>query len=372
MKKFTLLFSFLIFGSFYLHAQYASVNFDLEKNYFNEGQPLPAEKNLMFTGIIPEGVSRIEIDIFVGKKVDYTAIWKKAFVRGNTNNFNLAVNYKLRASDQYDFMVHFFQNMSFEQINKLKKHLTEQVTGYLAAGVERSGQAVELSDKASRLMQRSNEIMETGLVGYRRSDDAVFPGFSRAIAQQLEAYDKVEMDSLAYEQVRGALFEKVKVEIDQYVSGEWSKLLFSRYIDDYETEQKRRSLSINAGYGGIHLSGELDDFNYANAPYIGLLLPISSSVRAPRFFQNTSLNLGVLLSDIGEVENNTYSGFIIDQPLFAGLNFKLFQFIGLDAGATILEQRKIGTISEGKDQNVLIRPYVGLSARFDIAIGLGK
>ncbi len=374
MKNNTLLFILLLaLGQVsIIKAQYATVNFDLEKNYFNEGQPLPAEKNLMFTGIIPEGVSRIEIDIFAGKKVDYTAIWKKAFASDNTNNFNLAVNYKLRASDQYDFRVGFFQNMSFEQTNDLREQLTEQVAGYLVAGVKRSGQAVELAERTTKMMQRANEMMETGLVGYRRSDDAGFPGFSNAVSQQLQAYDKVKMDSLSFERVGGSLYEKVKVEIDQYIKGDWSKLLFSRFIDDYETEQKRRSLSINVGYGGVHLSGDLDEFNYSDGPYIGLLLPISSSIRAPKFFQNTSLNLGVYLSKIGEVDNNAYSGFVIDQPLFAGLNFKLFQFIGLDAGATLLEQRRIGGGLDGDNQNILVRPYVGLSARFDISIGLGK
>jgi hypothetical protein len=70
MKNFTLLLWLLTIISTAngLKAQYATVNFDLEKNYFNEGQPLPAGKNLMFTGIIPEGVSRIEIDIYAGKK----------------------------------------------------------------------------------------------------------------------------------------------------------------------------------------------------------------------------------------------------------------------------------------------------------------
>jgi hypothetical protein len=375
MKYFTLFLWLLIILSAAnnLKAQYATVNFDLEKNYFNEGQPLPAGKNLMFTGIIPEGVSRIEIDIFAGKKVDYTAVWKKAFVRENTNNFNLAVNYKLRASDQYDFRVRFFQNMSYEQVNELKRHLTEQVTGYLVAGVQRSGRSVKLSDKPKKMLDLADDIIETGLEGYRRSDDALFPGFSKAIGQQLASYDEQQgMDSLSFSQVRSALLEKVEVEIDQYISGDWSKLLFSRFIDDYETEQKRRSLSLNVGYGGIHLSGDLDDFNYADAPYAGLLLPLSSSIRAPQFFQNTSLNIGVYITEIGEMNGRSYSGFIINQPLFAGLNIKLFQFIGLDAGMTLLEETRSINGADGGDQNLLIRPYIGLSARFDIAIGLGK
>jgi len=355
------------------NAQYATVNFDLEKNYFNEGQPLPAEKNLMFTGIIPEGVSRIEIDIFAGKKVDYTAVWKKAFARENTNNFNLAVNYKLRPSDQYDFRVRFFQNMSYEQLNDLRDQLINQVAGYLMASVQQSGRNIQLLDREKKLIRRANEIVYSDLVGYRRSDDADFPGFSEAILQKLTGLDGSKVDtSFQMEQLKEELYEQVEVEVEQFVAGEWTKLLFSRFIDDYETEKKQRSLSLNVGYGGIYLNGDFDDFTYGDAPFVGLLLPISSSVRAPKFFQNTSLNLGVFLSDFENVDGKNYSGFVIDQPLFAGLNFKLFQFLGLNAGMTLLEETDTAIPDDQDNENILFRPYVGLSAKFDIAIGLGK
>lgn len=375
MKRAIPLFFTLILFFFYtiLNAQYATVNFDLEKNYFNEGQPLPAEKNLMFTGIIPEGVSRIEIDIFAGKKVDYTAIWKKAFARENTNNFNLAVNYKLRPSDQYDFRVRFFQNMSYEQLNDLRDQLINQVAAYLVASVQQSGRNIQLLDREKKVIRRANEIVYNDLVGYRRSDDADFPGFSKAILQKLTGLDVSKVDtSFQIEALKEELYEQVEVEVEQFVAGEWTKLLFSRFIDDYETEKKQRSLSLNVGYGGIYLNGDFDDFSYGDAPFVGLLLPISSSVRAPKFFQNTSLNLGVFLSDFENVDGKNYSGFIIDQPLFAGLNFKLFQFLGLNAGMTLMEETDTAIPDDQDNENILFRPYVGLSAKFDIAIGLGK
>ncbi len=375
MKKCTTLLLFTVFSllTTILPGQYASVNFDLEKNYFNEGQPLPAGKNLMFTGVIPQDVSRIEIDIFSGKKVDYTAVWKKAFASENTSNFNLAVNYKLRASDQYDFQVRFFQNMSYEQINELRDQLTQQVAQYLWAAVRQSSSGLQLMDREKRILRKADEIAFSSLNGYRRSDDAAFPGFSVAILQKLEALDGVKRDStLDMDQVEASLFKQVEVEVDQYIKGDWSKLLFSRFIDDYETERKQRSLSVNVGYGGVYLSGEFDDFTYGDAPYAGLLLPISSSIRAPKFFRNTSLNLGVFFSDFENIENKSYSGFIIDQPIFVGLNFKLFQFIGLDAGATLMQESDLDAAPMTDDRDFLIRPYIGLSARLDIAIGLGK
>ena len=48
-------------------AQYEVAAYSQEASYFNNGQPLPAETNLLITGQAPEGVNRIEVSIFKAK-----------------------------------------------------------------------------------------------------------------------------------------------------------------------------------------------------------------------------------------------------------------------------------------------------------------
>ena len=62
----------------HLFGQFTSVNYDLEKNYFNEGQALPSEKPLVFSGEVPAGVDLIAIRILPaknGKSSLYETSW---------------------------------------------------------------------------------------------------------------------------------------------------------------------------------------------------------------------------------------------------------------------------------------------------------
>ena len=68
MKKLTLALVVTLGVVCTAYSQYMTINYDLEKNYFNEGQPLPAEKTLMFTGLVPQGVDIIEISILRPKR----------------------------------------------------------------------------------------------------------------------------------------------------------------------------------------------------------------------------------------------------------------------------------------------------------------
>jgi len=48
------------------NAQYKTVVYDLEKNFFNEGQPLPFETHIMLNGQVPNNVDLIEVEVRKG------------------------------------------------------------------------------------------------------------------------------------------------------------------------------------------------------------------------------------------------------------------------------------------------------------------
>ncbi|MEM1218952.1 MAG: hypothetical protein AAGH79_08565 [Bacteroidota bacterium] len=95
--------SFLLcLSSLILWGQYATVNYDLHKNYFNDGQPIPADEYLMFTGELPPAVERVELSIFTeNRKASdeplYQASWQN-LQSSPPKNFQLPVNYGLKGS----------------------------------------------------------------------------------------------------------------------------------------------------------------------------------------------------------------------------------------------------------------------------------
>ncbi|MBK8472775.1 MAG: hypothetical protein IPL33_11770 [Sphingobacteriales bacterium] len=56
MKQIVVTALLLAMGSSLAFAQYKAVNFDYEKNYFNQGQALPAEDYFMVSGAVNSGI----------------------------------------------------------------------------------------------------------------------------------------------------------------------------------------------------------------------------------------------------------------------------------------------------------------------------
>jgi hypothetical protein len=107
---------FALFFSMDLMAQKPTVSFDYAKENFNENQPLPAEVYFTLTSPISKQVMAVGVDIYRGKDSKksnplYSGLWKRN--NGNlTEVFYLPVNYKLRGSDEYDFVLNYYRKVT--------------------------------------------------------------------------------------------------------------------------------------------------------------------------------------------------------------------------------------------------------------------
>lgn len=373
-----------------LPAQYAAINYDLAKNYFNEGQPLPAEKPLMMSGELPRDISRIEISILPAKAKDeddelYRAVWK-AIPNTGAERYNLAVNYPLRPSEQYDFAFTFFREMERSEKQELQDRLFTQVNALARSHSLNNGQLADNPKRPKKIVAELNDLMCALLENYRSADELGFAGFSEAVKQSLRTLQNLQpaagkdgnpskiADAQSVAEAYDKIGELLRDEIRQLMEKDWSMQQNARYVDNYQTEEKQTYFSINAGYGGVYLSGKLENISYGDSPYLGLSFPLGSSTLAPKFLRNTSLTLGAFLQNFEDVDGHEVTGFIVNRPLYLGLDFKLFQFIRFNAGAALLETNET-TVENGVEKNsntVFVRPFVGLSAKVDLSLGLGK
>lgn len=394
MKKLSLALIAIMGFACTVFSQYTTINYDLEKNYFNEGQVLPAEKPLMFTGLIPQGVDIIEISILPSKAKSekdrlYLASWKDYDNNTNTN-YSLAVNYALRASEKYDFRIAFYQQISPADREVLTKQIIEQVTAYLDTHINIKGNTISLVKKEKKMVADLEETIVQALDVYRNQYEDRDVKLSSTLTQRLANLEKIQFNklpkdstlqqqtatrNLAVAQKIDEIKTIVTSEIRELMSTTWSKLLISRYIDDYSTEQKKGFFSLSLGYGGVYINGKWDDFTYGASPYAGIAFPLSNSTIAPKFLRNSSVVLGAFLDNFKDDKGNVVTGMVVGRPFYAGLDYKLFEFVRFNAGAAFLE--KTETITSGTDAGqsttkAFIRPFIGLSARIDLSIGFGK
>ncbi len=393
MKNFTLILGFMLISIGTIWCQYATVKFDLEKNYFNEGQPLPVEKNLMFTGAIPQRVNIIEIGIYPSNASKerhelYDITWRSTG-QADKSNFSIAINYKLRPSQKYDFKVDYYRILDGSAQVKLTSRLIDLTQSYLVSTVSRNGNKVDIAKGGKRILRDLNGIVDEALKNYRTEHATDFEGFSETILQKLEQIEDYKLvknrsdlsdgekqakKEVTFEERLDELKEAISYEVKQLMDQQWSKLITSRYVDDYETEEKKGSFTLNFGYGAVYLGGNLNNLTYGSSPYAGVAFPFGNQALAPQFLRNSSLTLGVFFENFTSYDGNTVSGLLIDRPFYLGLDYKLFEFIRFNAGAAFLEEREEVPNGDGININrdVLIKPFIGLSARINLSVGFGK
>ena len=368
-------------------AQFTTVNYDYERNWFNEGQPLPSETSMVIKGAIPENTQLVEVMILNGKGKDvlYTTIWQKT----ENQNFSQIIPFKLRADNDYDVAFNFYQNLSDKKKEKLEADINSMINAYVNASLK-DKKAIKFVKSNKKMVKEMNEILTTMTSQYKTGQPNWQPAFSDLIEMKLDHLEKtnvkkqskgeskdVVIKTPSLTQIRTTMVDdlrlQIKKEIGQMLQGEVNVLSTTRYIDDYPTAKKANSIALNAGYGGVYLSGEWDDFTTGASPYVGLAFPLGNSILGSKFMSNTSVTMGVFLNNFEDENGNEVKGLIVNRPLYLGLDHKLFQFIRVNAGATFLEGMNISEdINIEPTKKVMIRPYLGLSARIDLSIGLGK
>ena len=378
--------TFLFFNQ--TEAQYATVTYDYELNRFGENEPLPAEQSILFNGAIPAGVDIVEIAVFSAKCKDSrdplaTSDWKRP--QGYTGTaFNVPLNYKLQASKEYDLLIGFFRTISNGERNEVYQQLTATLDAYLGQSFSVQKNSVKLSKSTRQVLSDMNDIVNAGLKNYRSRTFWDFDGFSDIVRQKLESIEKADLSkaSLLYdsgepeeqrrryrEQLLGELNQLVHSEVRFVLNNEMAVLTDRRYVDDYETEKRSTYFALNAGYGGVWLENDLDsEKSFGNSAYLGLGFPLSTSTIAPKFFRNASLTVGFFTKNFENKAGDKISGPIFNRPLYAGLDYKLFSFVRFNAGAAFLEEQP----ADGGDNSIFVRPFVGLSAKVNISLGLDK
>jgi hypothetical protein len=223
---------------------------------------------------------------------------------------------------------------------------------------------------AKRLQRDIEDFVHRALATYRSSEANFFEGFSSATKRTLDAlFDLAPAKGV--EQSINAASEQLTAEIDQVIQQLRTVRSEQRTVRDYPTEKVAGSLSVNVGYGGVYLDGEIDDLTYGEGVYLGLSLPLGSRTFSGRFLSNTSISVGAFLNNFENENGDVLTGPIFSRPYFVGLAYSLFRFVRLNAGAVALEQR-ISTGTGFDIGSVQVQPFVGISAELNLSISLGQ
>jgi hypothetical protein len=357
-------------------AQFARVEFDYANAYFNNGQPLPAEQRMIFTGTIDSSVKMVELAVFRAKaKQSKPPLFKGNWKRRSTNistSFRIPVNYKFTGSSEYDFRFTYFRTVTDQEKDNLRRELSQSIQAYVIQALDKGNRKVKLTLSTRSMIEDLNSLAREGLRYYRSLNGIEFNGFSDLTQQAIENLDKTKNE--AYPEAVRRVRSLINAEISQVFNSDLVVRSDERFVPQYETKRTRRPLALNVGYGGVLLELTEDNLSYDASPYVGFSLPLANPALAGRFWSNASVSLGVFTDNFTDLDGNVVTGPIFGRPYYLGVGYNLFRFIRINVGATAIE--RLGTSSAGGGNvrldvdAISLMPFVGISAELEVWAGI--
>ena len=359
-----------------LIAQRATVPYDFARNAFGDFEDLPSETNLLITGALPPRVELVEVAVFEEEIDDDTeeddVLYLGQYTASGTvgaREFAVPINFPLYPGEDYTFRISYFTTTDSATRADLYRQIRRTLESYLNLNYTVDDGAIELGQSPRRLRRELDQIAQQSMRRYRITSPLSFDGFSDVVLQQIRQLDGAPVEQGA--PLRN-LMQLLDGELRSMLNQDMVMLRTQRVVTDVQTEPKPGYFSIVAGYGAAYYDGDLDDLDYGDGAFVGLGFPFSVTKVAPRVLRNAEFSVGVFVDDF-EIDGRDFTGPIVNRPIFAGLDYKLFQFVRFNAGAVFLEEDDGNEdMFDNLDTRVRVRPFIGLSAKLNRTLSLDK
>lgn len=336
--------------------------------HFDNGRELPAEESFIVHAPVKQDIAMVKMQIS-NREFDRNILYENIWIRkdGETMQNAILPNYLvLRSGSNYNIRFLYFNKIQETERSQIREMLEATAHTYLQTNIQLRENRYNFQNSPTQIYNALNTILSEGMQNYEIRPGTAEPRFSGIVENMLRTLARYRIsDDEEDESPFDALFRQVSNEIKMFSNSYEFVIEDKVTIMNYPTERKTSALFVNAGYGGVYVSGNFSDLNYYSAPYVGIDLPLGNKVFAGNFWGNTSISAGVFLSKFENTSSRVVSGPIIDLPIFASLNYRTFRFLKLQAGATLMEEKNL----VNDTSSLLVRPFVGLSIDFNIGLG---
>lgn len=336
--------------------------------HFDNGRELPAEESFIVHAPVKQDIAMVKMQIS-NREFDRNILYENIWIRkdGETMQNAILPSYLvLRSGSNYNIRFLYFNKIQENERSQIREMLEATAQTYLQTNIQLRENRYNFQNSPTQIYNALNTILSEGMQNYEIRPGTAEPGFSGIVENMLRTLARYRIsDDEEDESPFDALFRQVSNEIKMFSNSYEFVIEDKVTIMNYPTERKTSALFVNAGYGGVYVSGNFSDLNYYSAPYVGIDLPLGNKVFAGNFWGNTSISAGVFLSKFENTSSRVVSGPIIDLPIFASLNYRTFRFLKLQAGVTLMEEKDL----LNDTSSLLVRPFLGLSIDFNIGLG---
>ncbi len=377
-----------------LFAQYEPAVFDYQHSYFNNGQVLKAESNLMISGTIHSDINRVEILLFDSENINkplYSNLWKRSY-ESNTNLFQIPFSYYLRGNQKYDFIIKYFVGVKPEEKEKLRQALYTVTDEYINQSCFVRRKRLYTRKPVKVIVNELNTMLEDGLNMYRTNYEGEFSTFSGLLldyinnitdkslntkeSESLILYKSDETGKIAaylgvYEERIERLKQFIHHEIDGLLAPELLVCTDTRLVKEYKTEKVRGEIAINAGFGAITLDNNYTRPALGASPFVGVSVPLANGAFGSRFLGNSAISVGVLTNTFKDRNENIVKGPVFNRPIYVSYGYKVLKFFRINAGTAVVQVMSPNANASGVN-TFSFRPFVGISAEINLSARMGN
>ncbi len=375
MKKIILVIT-LITLSISLFAQKQTVKLNSAKQIFDDGKELPSEEAFIVMVEISRQINFVTLEVFgssnTKKEPLYSTSWTKTFTDA-IPMASLTNNYKLRAGSDYTFVFQEYRNIGQAERDQVAKIINTSIDAIINNSVKiDSKNRYQLLKSPGDILLDMNEYLVTSSTNYAGKGINESRQFSTIIRDAISLLDRantaVDTTNLAASTRLSSLQTQLKNEILQIVNSYYYVLNQQIIVQNYPVENKKRSIALNFGYGGVLKNENFNSTDYYSAPYAGLSFPLGNKNFSGSFWSRTSVSAGVFLKNFTSDNGLKITGPLVGLPLYGGIGHKFLRMFKVNAGVAILEEKNtLGTNSS----SAYLRPFAGLSLELNMWLGFG-
>ncbi len=371
-----------------IQAQNATVLLDYEQSEFNDGRDLPAETNFNLVGSINEEIRIVKITIYdeYGDTNDdalYSNTWKRGLQNGQ-NQFFIPVNYKLRGGDEYDFRISYYREVNGQELTNFRNELFSSLNAYIDQNTDFDKKRIELFKSGRSMIEDMNSIVYSAFTYYENSSFVEFKGFSDLVLDKIDLISKSNQNRFLGRkssqqqnlELKTKELNELKIRVHSEVVGlindNLAIIVDTKFIDNYSVEKTRNPLVIHGGYGGAFLDEDVSQDNIASSPMLGLTIPLGKKAFASKFWSNSAIMVGVYYNNFDGTNGVEVTGPVVKRPIYVGYGYKIYRFIRLSAGVTVLENDAANSTITDLSDNIYFRPFIGITADLNLFLELAK
>ncbi len=371
-------------------AQYKTVNYNYEKNWFNESERLPAGSHWILNGGITPNTSMVEVEVFrtsnTAKDPLHASSWRNPF-QGQLNMFSIPVQYKLVGNSKYTIVLSYFRSVQKDEKQKLQDLINDALDAYIRQMVESNATQVRLRKNPKLIIQDLDAIVREGTRMYRSANGLRFNGFSDLVEDKLNQIDELKLRKAKFNMqkeqgddkgsIRVKYLERnlqeiqamVRKEVAQFIGSDLLVQQDRRVMEDYETEKVKYVIPINAGVITTFSTAGPSQNSYGIAPSVGFSVPLGRKGFAKPFWSNSSVSFGVALMNF-DFGSSEATGPIIQRPFYIGYGYRVLNILRVHAGIVTLQTKQ--PTAQFNFNGVYISPQIGVSLELGLWLGMIK